>query len=30
MGNKKINKQYVKKYKKIFAKKNAGIKVKVE
>ncbi|MCR5701409.1 MAG: InlB B-repeat-containing protein [Lachnospiraceae bacterium] len=30
VGNKKINKQYVKKYKKIFAKKNAGIKVKVK
>ena len=30
IGNKKINKQYVKKYKKIFTKKNAGKKAKVK
>ena len=30
VGNKKANKQYVKKYKKIFTKKNAGKKAKVK
>ena len=30
VGSKKANKQYVKKYKKIFTKKNAGKKVKVK
>lgn len=29
VGGKKANKKYVKKYKKIFTKKNAGRKVKV-
>ena len=29
VGGKKLNKQYVKKYKKIFTKKNAGKKAKV-
>ena len=29
VGKKKVNKQYAKKYKKIFTKKNAGKKVKV-
>ena len=29
VGSKKVNKKYVKKYKKIFTKKNAGKKVKV-
>ena len=28
-GSKKVNKEYVKKYKKIFTKKNAGKKVRV-
>ena len=30
VGSKKVNKQYVKKYKKIFTKKNAGKAVKVK
>ena len=30
VGNKKLNKQYIKKYKKIFTKKNAGRKVKIK
>ena len=30
IGSKKVNKKYVKKYKKIFTKKNAGKKAKVK
>jgi hypothetical protein len=30
VGKKKVNKKYVKKYKKYFTKKNAGRKVKVK
>ena len=30
IGSKKVNRKYVKKYKKIFTKKNAGRKVKVK
>ena len=30
VGKKKVNKKYVKKYKKIFTKKNVGKKVKVK
>ena len=29
VGSKKLNKKYVKKYKKVFTKKNAGKKVKI-
>jgi hypothetical protein len=29
-GKKKVNKKFIKKYKKIFTKKNAGKKVKVK
>ena len=30
VGKKSVNKKYVKKYKKVFTKKNAGKKVKVK